>query len=160
VGNETQCFGIPTNDAPMVAAVPNPLAPAWCDQTNPIPPGGSTCTDPTPPPHPESCTSGCQLPAHALADMYYPKVTQGGGRFATICPSDTMDCGPLPRCDGASTDRCMVTVIDQYTSSFHWNETNFGAIWLRPQWYLFANSVLTDVQNAGLSFITGGGYTI
>ena len=52
-----------------------------------------------------------------------------------------------------------VTILDRYTSSFHWTETNFGAIWLRPQWYLYTNSVLTDVQNGGLSLVTGGGYT-
>jgi hypothetical protein len=44
----------------------------------------------------------------------------------------------------------MVTVIDGYTSSFHWNEQNFSAIWLRPLWYLFTNSVLTDVQPPAL----------
>ena len=53
----------------------------------------------------------------------------------------------------------MVTILDHYTSSFHWAETNFAAIWLRPQWYLVTNSVLTDVQNGGLTFVTGGGYS-
>ena len=53
----------------------------------------------------------------------------------------------------------MVTVLDRYTSSFHWAQGNFSAIWLRPQWYLVINSVLSDVQSAGLSFVTGGDYT-
>ena len=35
----------------------------------------------------------------------------------------------------------------------------FGAQLLRPQWYLVANSVITDVQNGGLSFVSGGDYT-
>ena len=60
--------------------------------------------------------------------------------------------------NGASLPFCAVTVLDHFTSSFHWAETNFAAIWLRPQWYLVDNSVLTDVQNAGLSFITSGTY--
>ncbi len=53
----------------------------------------------------------------------------------------------------------MITALDHYTSSFHWTETNFAAIWLRPQWYLVVDSVLTDVQNGGLTMVTGGGYT-
>jgi cell migration-inducing and hyaluronan-binding protein len=30
---------------------------------------------------------------------------------------------------------------------------------LRPQWYLLTNSVLSDVQNGGLTFVSGGDYT-
>ena len=54
----------------------------------------------------------------------------------------------------------MVTVLDWYTTSFNWAPLNFAAIWLRPHWYLVTNSVITDVQQAGLSFVTGGGYTM
>ena len=54
--------------------------------------------------------------------------------------------------------RCTVTVLDHFTSSFHWAQTNFSAIWLRPQWYLVDNLVLTDVQDGGISFITSGDY--
>jgi hypothetical protein len=54
----------------------------------------------------------------------------------------------------------MVTVLDRYTSSFHWPQQNFAAIWLRPQWYLYINSFLSDVQNGGLGFVTGGDYTL
>ena len=53
----------------------------------------------------------------------------------------------------------MVTVLDHYTSSYNWAHFNLAAIWLRPQWYLVINSVLTDIQNGGLTFVTGGGYT-
>lgn len=88
----------------------------------------------------------------------YPKIDPGGGRFATYCAEGT-DCSTVPKCNSGTTDNCMVTVIDRYTSSFNWAETNFSAIWLRPQWYLFLNSVVTDVQNGGLTFVTGGGYT-
>ena len=52
-----------------------------------------------------------------------------------------------------------MTVIDRFTSSFHWAEGNVLAIWLRPQWYLLTNSVISDIQNGGLTFITGGDYT-
>ncbi|MBI4382196.1 MAG: G8 domain-containing protein [candidate division NC10 bacterium] len=93
----------------------------------------------------------------AAADSYYPVVSQGGGRFATSC--DTGDCSTVPKCAAGSEQNCMITALDRYTSSFHWTETNFAAIWLRPQWYLMTNSVLTDVQNGGLTIVTGGGYT-
>lgn len=150
VGNTTACFGFDFGGAPQVASVPNPLAPPWCDQSNPMSGSPPTLT-----------AKACANPANVLADDYYPKVSQGGGRFATLCPSDSMDCsGNLaPRCGSGNLAACMVTVIDRYTSSFHWAETNFGAIWLRPQWYLYTNSVLTDVQNGGITFVTGGGYT-
>ena len=53
----------------------------------------------------------------------------------------------------------MVTVLDRYTTSFNWAAFNFAAIWLRPQWYLLTDSVITDVQQAGLTMVTGGGYS-
>jgi hypothetical protein len=91
---------------------------------------------------------------------YYPTVDRGGGRFATQCPSN-VDCGDnnlVPRCSSLDPN-CMVTVLDHFTTSFNYSETNFAAIWLRPQWYLFLNSLVTDVQNGGVTFVTGGGYT-
>ncbi|HSC33830.1 MAG TPA: pentapeptide repeat-containing protein, partial [Thermodesulfobacteriota bacterium] len=94
-------------------------------------------------------------------ETFYPKVDAGGGRFATKC--DTTDCGPatIPnRCSVADRSNCMVTVLDRYTSSFHWPQQNFAAIWLRPQWYLYINSFLSDTQNGGLGFVTGGDYTL
>ena len=96
--------------------------------------------------------------APAAGDLtYYPTVSGGGGRFATSC--STTDCSTVPLCSTTSEQNCMVTILDHYTSAFHWTETNFGAVWLRPQWYLYINSVLSDVQNGGLTFITGGDYT-
>lgn len=91
-------------------------------------------------------------------DRFYPKVDGGGGRFATQCPANA-DCSKVPKCGSGSTENCMVTVLNRYTTSFNWAETNFSAVWLRPQWYLLLNSVITDVQNGGLTFVTGGGYT-
>ena len=100
-------------------------------------------------------------------ETFYPKMLGGGGgRFATICPGtdETRDCGPSAvtnRCDvGAARENCAVTVLDKYTSSFHWPQQNFAAIWLRPQWYLYINSFLSDTQNGGLGFVTGGDYTL
>ena len=62
-------------------------------------------------------------------------------------------------CSTLDESNCVITNIDHYTSSFNWQATNFAAIWLRPLWYLFINSALTDVQNGGITFVTGGGYT-
>ncbi len=90
------------------------------------------------------------------ADAYYPKVVGGGSRLATLCPDAACQ---VSRCAYQNEENCAVTVLDHYTTSYNWAETNFGAIWLRPQWYLFTNSAITDIQNGGLSFITGGGYT-
>ena len=90
-------------------------------------------------------------------EMFYPKVRQGSGRFPTSC--DQTDCSTIPVCSVGSRENCMVTVLDRYTTAFNWAETNLAAIWLRPRWYLVINSVISDVQNAGLTFVTGGDYT-
>ncbi len=89
-------------------------------------------------------------------ESYYPIVSQTLPAY-TRC--DDADCSAVPVCSASNRQACMVTVLDQYTSSFHWAETNFSAIWLRPRWFLMLKSVLTDVQNAGLTFVTGGDYT-
>lgn len=91
-------------------------------------------------------------------DSYYPKVDGGGGRFATLC-GDGENCSTVPKCSSGSTSHCTATVLDRYTTAFNWAETNFSAVWLRPQWYLMVNSVISDVQNGGLTFVTGGGYS-
>ena len=88
---------------------------------------------------------------------YYPQVDPGGYRQATRC--DTTDCATVPICSEGNKQNCMVTVLDHYTTAFHWSEHNFAAIWLRPQWNLVIDSVLSDVQNGGLTFVTGGDYT-
>jgi|GEM_PF-392799 len=113
-------------------------------------------------------------------ETFYPKVDDGGGRFPTSCgdddvsnPLETRNCGPSSvqgkineRCNfnagvkNLGRDYCMVTVLDDYTSSFHWPQVNFAAMWLRPQWYVVTNSFLSDVQNGGLGLITGGDYTL
>lgn len=89
---------------------------------------------------------------------YYPTVDNGGGHFPTRC--DALDCSVHPpKCGEGALDGCMVTVLDHYTTSFNWAPFNYAAIWLRPQWYLVTDSVITDVQQAGLTMVTGGGYS-
>jgi hypothetical protein len=62
-------------------------------------------------------------------------------------------------CLEANETNCLPTVINDYTTSFNWAEFNFSAIWLRRRWHLVSNSFISDVQNAGLTFISGGDYT-
>jgi cell migration-inducing and hyaluronan-binding protein len=98
------------------------------------------------------------------ADLnYYPGVDPTGGRFATQCGGPNAephaDCSSQPDRCTAGNPNCMVTVLDGYTTSFNWAAFNFAAIWLRPQWYLMKNSVITDSQQAGLTMVTGGGYS-
>jgi hypothetical protein len=103
-------------------------------------------------------------------DPYYPHAI--GLRLATQCPAATAIPGrpPVFRCnsvhvcaDGTTTPSdeaaCAVTVLDHYTSAFNWANGNVSGVWLRPQWYLLDNSVLSDVQNGALTFITGGDFT-
>lgn len=89
------------------------------------------------------------------AEMYYPKL--GNLRHPTRC--NQTDCSNYPTCSADNLKDCMVAVIDGFTTAFNWAQTNFSAIWLRPQWYLVSNSVISDVQSAGLTFVTGGDYT-
>ncbi len=112
----------------------------------------------TPPPPDPSFTT-----PDNFNDPYYPHMI-GGARRATYCPADGnggYNCSTVPPCanGAAAEERCGVVVLDHYTSSFHWAQGNVSAIWLRPQWYLMDNSVLTDVQNGGYTIISGGDYT-
>ncbi|MCX5905925.1 MAG: hypothetical protein NTY64_01715 [Deltaproteobacteria bacterium] len=61
-------------------------------------------------------------------------------------------------CEKGQTKFCAVSVLDSYTSSFHWAQQNFAAIWLRSNWFLLTDSVLSDVQNGGLTMVSGGTY--
>ncbi|HEY5204611.1 MAG TPA: hypothetical protein VIJ63_08440 [Roseiarcus sp.] len=97
-----------------------------------------------------------------MADMYYPHV--GGARKATRCNfggpgQDAYDCTNVSVCAEGNLKACVVTVLDHYTSSFNWAAGAVSAVWLRPLWYLVDNSVLTDVQNAALTFVSGGDFT-
>jgi hypothetical protein len=116
-------------------------------------------------------------PNGIYADPFYPRVT--GLRKPTRCGPSTdpkvvnsLDCSrnevtipcsansfnPPPK-TGQSIYNCEATVLDHYTTSFNWAQTNFAAIWLRPFWHLLLNSAVTDSQNGGITFVTGGDYT-
>ncbi len=115
-------------------------------------------------------------------DTFYPRAV--GLKKTTRCPAAATqvaglptryDCSPPPKgklaspCNDGSTFPpndpnnpelpCAPTVIDHFTSSFHWAQGNVSAVWLRPIWYLVANSVVTDVQQGGVTFVTGGDVT-
>jgi hypothetical protein len=99
-------------------------------------------------------------------DFYYPKINPTGSRQATKCDDLSKDCNPfsngfptLQVCAAGQESKCMVTVLDHYTTSFNWAQQDYSAIWLRPQWYLVSNSAITDVQTGGLTMVTGGDYT-
>ncbi len=156
VGTTFQCLGVGAgNPAPkdkFLRAIPNDNTPAINDEF--------VFTPPEPQP---SLTDE--------AKNYYPNVDQGASRIATLCNAEAiddsgnkigsgLDCTNIARCSETnSKTNCAVTVIDEYTTSFHWAETNFSGIWLRPQWFLVSNSFISDVQSAGLTFVTGGDYT-
>jgi hypothetical protein len=80
---------------------------------------------------------------HALnvntASNYVPKLTTGN-------------------CVKGDTAGCSVTVIEGYTSSFHWGQQNWSAIWLRNNWFLFNDGALTDILGPGLTMVSGGSY--
>ena len=132
------CGGVVPSQQYMTA-VPNPKIP------------------PTPP---------SQTTLSPAADNYYPKIDPGGSRLATSCPA-TGDCNPLTqtgaptlkKCGAGQETQCMVTTLDHYLTSFNWSQQNFAAVWLRPQWYLFSNSAIIDVQTGGITMVTAGDYT-
>lgn len=96
------------------------------------------------------------LPAQPF-NVYYPVLSEL--HSPTLCT--TSDCSAnLDPCDGADTFKtCAVTLLDHFTTSFNFAQTNFSAVWLRKGWDLLTNSAISDVQSGGLNFITGGGYT-
>ncbi|MBP7231854.1 MAG: G8 domain-containing protein [Syntrophaceae bacterium] len=79
----------------------------------------------------------------------YTKCTQDCGKKLQACNAV---------CDKGNTYNCAVTVIEDYTSSYHWASTNVSAVWLRTNWFLVTDSVLTDVLNGGLTMVSGGTY--
>jgi cell migration-inducing and hyaluronan-binding protein len=98
-----------------------------------------------------------ETPAELAAKMYYPDVA--GNRTPTVCP-DEVGCSAIPNCDNSNPINCATTVIDYFTTSYNFAETNFSAIWLRtPGWYLFDHGFISDIQNGGLTFVSGGDYS-
>jgi hypothetical protein len=93
-------------------------------------------------------------------DEYYPNVENGQLKQATKCP-ETGKCNDSTAvlCQNADEKNCLPTIINDFTTSFNYSQFNFSAIWLRARWHLISNSFISDVQNAGLTFIAGGDYT-
>jgi hypothetical protein len=97
---------------------------------------------------------------------YYPQLT--GLRNPSLCPGADDPTNPT-NCSSGNTmvnpcantgpnkAYCAVTVLDHYTTSFNYAQTNFSAIWMRAKWFLFTDGAVTDSQYGGLNFTTGGG---
>jgi hypothetical protein len=94
---------------------------------------------------------------------YYPNVNDGQSQQATKCPeTGKCDESNLPAatlCKNDDERNCLPTVINDFTTSFNYSEYSFAAVWLRARWHLLSNSFISDVQNAGLTFVGGGDYT-
>jgi hypothetical protein len=97
-------------------------------------------------------------------DIYWPIVT--GGHKPTRCKEADqnpdkadVDCSKVKICSNGDESNCDVTVLDAFTTSFNWAQQNFAAIWLRPLWALVINSVVSDVQNGGINFVTSGDFS-
>ncbi|HKD85027.1 MAG TPA: hypothetical protein VKB58_09790 [Terriglobales bacterium] len=92
-------------------------------------------------------------------NVFYPVVAELHN--PTLCTAKDNNCAVnLDPCDGGDFfGTCAVTILDHYTTSFNYAQTNFAAVWLRKGWDLVSNSAVTDAQSGGLNFVTGGGYT-
>jgi hypothetical protein len=100
-------------------------------------------------------------------DTYWPIVT--GGHKPTRCEAadanakkgivDKSDCSTVKICSNGDESNCEVTVLDEFTTAFNWAQQNFAAIWLRPLWALVINSIVSDVQNGGINFVTSGDFS-
>ena len=137
-----------TEDCPGAVGANKVVTPV----TNPYAPP-STAANP-------ACGPGTQYPL-CPAD-YYPNINPGILSQATQCPATGKCDDTNPQailCQESNETNCLPTIINDYTTSFHWAQYNFAAVWLRIRWHLLSNSVISDVQNAGLSFISGGDYT-
>ncbi len=155
VGDTEACHGVVVAGTAVtgtVASVANALAPPANASATPGPP------PPPPTPPTPKCGPGTQYPI--CPDNYYPLVDGGQLAHATACsPAPAVCDNTVPLCSTGNSTNCVVDVINNYTSSFHWAPFNFAAVWLRTRWHLVANSFISDAQNAGLTFVSGGDYT-
>src|SRR5262249_26071146 len=143
VGFTQDCPGLPSRDDAVIP-VPNPNAPS------------STAANP-----PAQCGPGGTNPNWPLCPAdYYPNVDNGILKHATKCPA-TGQCSDTTAvlCQQANETNCLPNIINDFTTSFNYSQYNFSAIWLRIRWHVLSNSFISDVHNAGLTFISGGDYT-
>ncbi|MCB8881474.1 hypothetical protein ACELLULO517_14585 [Acidisoma cellulosilytica] len=104
--------------------------------------------------------SGVVDAANMAAAMYYPNILPGLVRIPTICdPNKPGSCATVDRCSNTDPKTCGITVADHFTTSFNWPQTNFAAVWMRGAWNIFDNSFISDVQNGGLTLVSGGDYS-
>jgi len=100
--------------------------------------------------------------APPTSDTTYWPITSGL-RLPTRCPDadqgkSNADCSTVPICASDNEADCDVVVLNGFTTAFNWAGGNFAAVWLRSLWSLAVDSVVSDPQNAGLNFVTSGGY--
>jgi hypothetical protein len=91
---------------------------------------------------------------NATPNNLYPDTTTAANFSPVLWDGHKDD----PKCVQGQTDDCPVSVIESFTSSFHWAQQNFAAVWLRDHWFLVTDSALTDVLNGGLTMVSGGSY--
>lgn len=84
-----------------------------------------------------------------VAGDYLPVLVGGDG-----CADQRTSAG-----SGGNDASCSLTLIDRFTTSFNWAPVDFGAIWLRPQFFAFTNGAVTDQLFGGLTFVSGGAWT-
>jgi len=88
----------------------------------------------------------------AIDGNYLPvRVSGGGGSCFQAAPSGGASLQTNP-------DHCVTTLLDRFTTSFNWPEINFGAIWLRPWFYMLLNGAVTDQLFGGVGFVSGGSW--
>jgi hypothetical protein len=142
VGYTQNCPGVGNNL--LAVPVENPYAPRSGASSSECGPNGSNKNWPM-------CPSD-----------YYPNLDNGQLQQAARCP-DTGKCDEsnlaFHPCQNADERDCLPTVINNFTTSFNYSEFGFAAVWLRTRWHLFSNSFISDVQNAGLTFVSGGDFT-
>ena len=99
-------------------------------------------------------------PGHCAADQFDRPNAEGN--FLPVKYGSNPSCAsglPDETLFSTNPDYCVTTVMDRFTTSFNRAGADFGAVWLRPQWFVFMNSAITDQLGGGLGFITGGSWT-
>jgi hypothetical protein len=97
------------------------------------------------------------LPCAGNFQPIQPNIAGPSNAFFSNC-AQTADDGKALDGLQPNTKSCVTTVIDRFSTSFNWTEVNFGSIWLRPWFYLFLNSAMTDQLFGGLTFVTAGSW--